>query len=151
MKKVLTLFLIALSTPILFAQVELSEISVTNISTIADEDNSYEDWFEIRNLSPNAVDITGYGLSDDPLMPFKWLCPNYTLASGEHKLIFASGKNRIPTIDHYESIINANESWNYIIPTAEPKRIANKLDLNELCMPTITFCNAVISLNNCKF
>ncbi len=120
MKKVLTLFLIALSSPILFAQVELSEISVTNISTIADEDNSYEDWFEIRNLSANAVDITGYGLSDDPLMPFKWLCPNYTLASGEHKLIFASGKNRIPTIDHYESIINANESWNYIIPTTEP-------------------------------
>ena len=37
-----------------------------------------------------------------------------------HKLIFASNKNRVPTIDHYESIILANDSWNYIVPTSEP-------------------------------
>ena len=113
------LFFLALF-PVCFSQVELSEISVTNISTISDEDNSYEDWFELRNLSPNAININGFGLSDDPLVPFKWVCPNYSLASGEHKLIFASGKNRIPTIDHYESIITANQTWNYIVPTTEP-------------------------------
>ena len=120
MNKVLSfLFFLALF-PVCFSQVELSEISVTNISTISDEDNSYEDWFELRNLSPNAININGFGLSDDPLVPFKWVCPNYSLASGEHKLIFASGKNRIPTIDHYESIITANQTWNYIVPTTEP-------------------------------
>ncbi len=120
MKKLFSFFFLLTILPSFFAQVELSEVSVTNISTIADEDNSYEDWFEIRNLSPNDVNINGYGLSDDPLIPFKWLCPNYTLASGEHKLIFASGKNRIPTIDHYEAVIKANETWNYIVPTTEP-------------------------------
>ena len=120
MKKLFSFFFLLTILPSFFSQVELSEVSVTNISTIADEDNSYEDWFEIRNLSPNDVNINGYGLSDDPLIPFKWLCPNYTLASGEHKLIFASGKNRIPTIDHYEAVIKANETWNYIVPTTEP-------------------------------
>lgn len=120
MKKLISFIFLLTLLPAFYSQIELSEVSATNISTVADEDNSYEDWFEIRNLSLNAVNIDGYGFSDDPLMPFKWLCPNYTLASGEHKLIFASGKNRIPTIDHYESIINANETWNYIVPAAEP-------------------------------
>lgn len=120
MKKIISVPFFLLFFSFCFSQVELSEISVTNISTVADEDNSYEDWFELRNLSPNPININGFGLSDDPLVPFKWICPNYSLASGEHKLIFASGKNRIPTIDHYESIITANQMWNYIVPTTEP-------------------------------
>jgi hypothetical protein len=102
------------------AQVELSEVSISNISTIADEDNSYEDWFEIRNLGSNDINLNGYGLSDDINNPGKWLCPNYILASGEHKLIFASNKNRVLNIDHYESIVLANDVWNYLVPTSEP-------------------------------
>ena len=102
-----------------FSQVELSETCISNISVIADEDNSYEDWFEIRNLSGASVDITGYGLSDNPGQPYKWVCPNYTLAAGEHKYIFASGKNRIPTIDHYESIILANQTSALVMVTME--------------------------------
>lgn len=120
MNKLISIPFCLLFFSVCFSQVELSEISVTNISTVTDEDNSYEDWFELRNLSPNPININGFGLSDDPLVPFKWVCPNYSLASGEHKLIFASGKNRIPTIDHYESIITANQTWNYIVPTTEP-------------------------------
>ncbi|MFM7683268.1 MAG: hypothetical protein ACKO7P_11045, partial [Bacteroidota bacterium] len=120
MKAALSISIFILFFHVSFSQVELSEISVTNISTVMDEDNSYEDWFELRNLSANPININGFGLSDDPLVPFKWICPNYSLASGEYKLIFASGKNRIPTIDHYESIITANQTWDYIIPTTEP-------------------------------
>lgn len=120
MNKLISIPFCLLFFSVCFSQVELSEISVTNISTVTDEDNSYEDWFELRNLSPNPININGFGLSDDPLVPFKWVCPNYSLAGGEHKLIFASGKNRIPTIDHYESIITANQTWNYIVPTTEP-------------------------------
>lgn len=120
MKKILyslILLLLALSSR---SQVEISEISITNISTIADEDNEYEDWFEIRNLGPNDININGYGISNDPLVPFKWLFPNYTLKSGEHKLVFASEKNRKAAINHFESIILASDTWNYILPTSEP-------------------------------
>ena len=120
MKKILhsLLFLsFALSSK---SQVELSEISITNISSIADEDNEYQDWLEIRNAGATAININGFGVSDDPLIPFKWTCPNYLLQSGEHKIIFASEKNRKPSIDHYESIILASENWNYLLPVSEP-------------------------------
>ena len=121
MKKRLFFLLAFFSVSFLHSQVELSEISISNISILTDEDNAYEDWFEIRNLGPNAINIENFGISDDPALPFKWLCPNYNLASGEHKLIFASSKDRKPIIDHYESIILANENWNYIVPTSEPE------------------------------
>lgn len=120
MKKILHSLLLlsfALSSK---SQVELSEISITNISSIADEDNEYQDWLEIRNAGATAININGFGVSDDPLIPFKWTCPNYLLQSGEHKIIFASEKNRKPSIDHYESIILASENWNYLLPVSEP-------------------------------
>jgi hypothetical protein len=115
------LFALVLFSPIHFyAQVELSEFSSSNISTIADEDGSFEDWFEIRNAGSTPLNLNGYGLTDDITVPFKWVCPNADLNAGEHQLIFASGKNRVPNIDHYESIILANQTWTYLVPTAEP-------------------------------
>jgi hypothetical protein len=121
MKNQLLLLFTLFSVLYIQSQVGLSELSISNINTIVDEDNSYEDWFEIRNFGPNTINIENFGISDDPALPFKWLCPNYNLASGEHKLIFASSKDRKPFIDHYESIILANENWNYIVPTSEPE------------------------------
>jgi hypothetical protein len=101
------------------AQIKLSEVSQTNISTIADEDADYNDWFEIRNDGATSVDLNGYVVGKNANQ-YQWTLPAYNLAPGEHKLIFASGKDRIPTIDHYETIISANDSWQYLIPTSEP-------------------------------
>jgi hypothetical protein len=102
------------------SQVEFSEVSTTNINTIADEDNSFEDWFEMRNAGSQDFDLNGHWFSDDINNLQKWQCPSEILNAGEHKIVFASGKNRIPTINHYESIILANDTWTYLIPTAEP-------------------------------
>ena len=103
-----------------FSQIELNEVSQTNISIIADEDNDYNDWFEIRNNGASTIDLSGYGVSNDPTLPYQWVLPNYTLAPGEHKLIYASGKNRIPTINHYETVLAASDTWEYLVPTSEP-------------------------------
>ena len=103
-----------------FSQIELNEVSQTNISIIADEDNEYNDWFEIRNNGALAIDLAGYGVSSDPTLPYQWILPSYILAPGEHKLIYASGKNRIPTINHYETVLLASDTWEYIVPSSEP-------------------------------
>lgn len=113
------LYLVLLSSPML-AQVDLSELSQTNMAVIADEDGDFSDWLEIRNNGASSVNIEGYGITNDPLEPFKWVMPSYDLAPGEHKLIWASGKDRIPVVDHFETIIAANDMWSYIVPTSEP-------------------------------
>ncbi len=73
----------------------LNEVMSSNQATIEDEDGDYPDWIEIYNPGDFQIYLTGYGLSDRPLDPFKWVFPSVILNYGEHLLIFASGKDRL--------------------------------------------------------
>jgi hypothetical protein len=79
-----------------YGQVRINElVSVANRSLI-DEDGVAQDWIELFNTGADTVQLEGYGLSDDPQRPFKWVFPRYSMAPGEYLVVFASGKNRIP-------------------------------------------------------
>jgi hypothetical protein len=78
------------------AQVVINELLASNNAIIADEDGAFEDWIELLNLGAEPVNLEGYGLSDNPGSPFKWVFPDYVIEPGEHLLIWASGKNRKP-------------------------------------------------------
>ena len=49
---------------------------------------------EIYNPGISPIDLTGYGLSDKPSDPYKWIFPHVVLKSGDHMVVFASGKDR---------------------------------------------------------
>lgn len=72
----------------------INEVQASNQSTIQDDDGDYSDWIEIFNADTVAVNLQGYGLSDDYSRPFRWVFPSYTLAANEYLIIWASGKNR---------------------------------------------------------
>ncbi|MEJ2163680.1 MAG: lamin tail domain-containing protein, partial [Robiginitalea sp.] len=76
------------------SQVVLNEFMSSNNSTLSDEDGDYSDWIELFNAGA-AVDLAGYKLSDDASALDKWTFPNLELDSGEHLLLFASGKDRL--------------------------------------------------------
>ena len=87
--------LVVLSMNPLFAQnIVINEILTSNTSSITDEDGSHEDWMELYNNSAVPVSLLGYGLTDDPLLLFKWTFPNVTLNPGQYLLVWASDKNR---------------------------------------------------------
>ncbi len=73
---------------------QLNEIQSSNLSTVADEDAQYPDWIELHNPSASPIDLTGFGLSDNPISPFKWVFPDVSLAPGAYLIVFASGKDR---------------------------------------------------------
>lgn len=73
----------------------INEIQASNTGTVADEDGDYEDWIEIYNGGSQSVNLSGYGLSDDPERPFRWVFPDITILPDEYLLVWASGKNRI--------------------------------------------------------
>lgn len=55
------------------------------------------DWAEIFNSTNQTVDISGWGLSDDPSHPRKWQFPQgTTIGAGEYMGVFCSG------LDTYE-------------------------------------------------
>ncbi|MFC1601610.1 lamin tail domain-containing protein [Candidatus Sumerlaeota bacterium] len=84
----------SMATPAWPAGVVIGEFMADNATTLEDEDGDNPDWLELTNLSDAPVDVTGWALTDDPTSPTKWLLPALTLAAGEHRLVFASGKDR---------------------------------------------------------
>jgi hypothetical protein len=105
------------------AQVVINEVQVSNLQTIADDFGEFEDWFELYNAGSTAVNLAGYGLSDREDEPMKWPLPPMFLAAGQHRLIFASGRDlpgTLAPIDHFEAPVVASNTWQYLVPTAEP-------------------------------
>src|SRR6476661_272485 len=89
---VTTLFLLIFSTS--FSQVVINEILTSNTTVNTDEDNSYQDWVELRNNGAASINLQGYGLTDDATLPHKWVLPNVSIAPGGYLLVWCSDKNR---------------------------------------------------------
>jgi len=92
-------YLLTISSAI--AQPVLNEIMATNLNILTDEDGSFEDWIEIYNPGSDTISLEGYGLSDNPEQPFKWVFPDYVIYPNEHLIIWASGKDRRPSRHGY--------------------------------------------------
>lgn len=97
-------------------QIILNEVCHANLNVLADEDGDYEDWIELVNNGASTIDLSGYALSDDPQEPQKWPLLAGALAPGETKLIWCSGKDRQPIVNHFEVPVFAADEWRYIIP-----------------------------------
>lgn len=112
-------------------QVVINELMPSNGSTISDEDGEYSDWIELYNSSTQSVDLTGFGISDDPSNPFKWIFPAVTVDANDHLLIFASDKNRTIYYKHWETIITWGDVWKYKLGTSEPVSDWKNLGFND--------------------
>ncbi len=58
-----------------FAQVHLTEFLAQNDSVLADDDGDFSDWIELRNLTPDRLDLGGFFLTDDPSEPQQFQIP----------------------------------------------------------------------------
>ena len=99
LKKIKSLsFLLAFALVLCFSvvqsQVVINEYSVSNLSTVTDNYQKYEDWFELRNLSATTVSLEGYFLSDNPSKPTKFVIPSgVSISGGGYLKVWASGRN----------------------------------------------------------
>ncbi|MBR1685662.1 MAG: lamin tail domain-containing protein [Clostridia bacterium] len=72
--------------------VYITEVMASNDSTALYQDSPYVDWIELYNAGSEAVDLSGYGLSDSIKRPRKWQFPQgCTIGPGEYKLILCDG------------------------------------------------------------
>jgi len=72
----------------------INEYMASNSFTVADEDGDYQDWIELYNAGGDSISLAGFGLSDNPANPFRWVFPDVTVGAGEYLLVWASGKDR---------------------------------------------------------
>lgn len=89
------LFSFCFSIVINAQKIAFNEIMSSNTTSILDEDATHQDWIELYNYGTENVNLSGFGLTDDILLPFKWTFPNVTLNAKSYMLIWASDKNRV--------------------------------------------------------
>ena len=90
----ITLLLILFTNTAISQSIVINEILTSNTTVNQDEDGSYQDWVELKNNGVTSVNLTGFGLTDDALLPYKWIFPNVSIAAGQYLLVWCSDKNR---------------------------------------------------------
>ncbi|MEO8150726.1 MAG: CotH kinase family protein [Bacteroidia bacterium] len=91
--KLAIIFFCSISCPAVKAQLFINEYSASNISTVTDNHNEYEDWVELYNAGTTTVNLQGYHLSDDYSKPGKWIFPNVTINANGFLKIFCSARD----------------------------------------------------------
>jgi hypothetical protein len=102
------------------SQVLINEVQTSNLSTYADQDGDYKDWFELYNAGANPVNLGGWAVSDNDNDLAKWLLPSLEIDAGEHLILWASGKDIGGGGAHWETAVFAGDTWKYLMPTSEP-------------------------------
>ncbi|MGK0185493.1 MAG: hypothetical protein ACI9R3_001271 [Verrucomicrobiales bacterium] len=79
-----------------FAQLQLNEFLAANSkdSGLKDGDGDSSDWLELYNTGEQALNLSGYFLTDDADAPRKWPMPAVSLPAKSFLIVFASGKDR---------------------------------------------------------
>jgi len=78
------------------AKLTINEFMAINVLGHADSDGNYEDWIEIHNSSPSAVNLMGYYLTDDLAGGDPWQIPagspsKTTVPAGGFLVLYADG------------------------------------------------------------
>ncbi|GAB5407743.1 MAG: hypothetical protein BalsKO_01080 [Balneolaceae bacterium] len=104
------------------AQVVINEVVANNSQGISDEDGDYPDWIEFYNPTDSTINLSGYGISDDPDELFKFVFSDFEIQENEYYLVFASDKNRgnnsEVTQKFWETLIRQGDNTKYIIPNS---------------------------------
>ena len=103
----------------------------SNGSTLFDEDGDTPDWIELYNPGTVAIDLGGYGITDNPLEPYKWVFPAIEILPQDRLLIYASGKDRQEWVAHWETIIDWGNNWNYFLGNNPPPDNWNQQSFND--------------------
>ena len=93
--------------------IRINEVMSSNGSTLPGLDGEFDDWIEIFNSGDTPADLGGWGLTDDPTRPFRWVFPDETwLAPGAFLIVRASGRDTT-SVNAPETWIPAGALWRY--------------------------------------
>ncbi|MCF7972261.1 MAG: lamin tail domain-containing protein [Phycisphaerae bacterium] len=99
--------------------VRINEFMAQNSQTLKDGHGTTSDWIELYNPLNEPVDMTGYGLSDDPNDPMQWVFPDVNIPAHGCLLIFASGdSNSVDTQGFLHANWKLNAAGDSVVLTA---------------------------------
>ncbi len=83
---------IALLSSVAMADPVISEFMASNLTTLKDGHDKYEDWIEIWNPDATPLDLAGWRLTDTSANLGKFVFPTLTIPAGGRVVVFASNR-----------------------------------------------------------
>jgi hypothetical protein len=114
-----------------FSQLVINEVTPSNNGSFTDEYNSYPDWIELYNSGSTAININGYGLSDNITIPLKWTFPDITIPAHGYLIVAADDTSKKQITNHWESAVKSNNTWKYKVPAAGADTNWRNLSFND--------------------
>ncbi len=100
----------------------------SNGATLEDEDGDYPDWIELYNPGQDEVDLSGWGLSDDDISPFRWVFPDQTvIESGGYLIVWASRKNRTDPAHPLHANFSIGKDGDTVLLTAPNGEVVDRV------------------------
>ncbi len=117
----------------------INEIMAANTNTIRDGDvedpknggkgGSYSDWIELYNASNEAIDLTGYTLSDNGAT---WIFPQGIVPPKGYLMVWASDKNKVAKDGQLHANFKLSSSGEKIVLRAPDGNIIDELTYGSL-------------------
>lgn len=93
----------------------INEVMASNDSTVADDEGQWPDWIELYNGGNETVNLSGWGISDDPERPYRWVFPSVEIGPSSYLLVWASGKDKqFGTTTREQVLVPAGSEWKYL-------------------------------------
>ncbi len=114
--------------------VYISEVMASNDATVLYEGADTSDWIELYNSSYKAVDLSGYGLSDNLGRARKWQFPQGTVIQpGEYKVVLCDGQVDLTTNVQLHTSFSLTQAGGYSVCFADPAgKVLDKVILPEV-------------------
>ena len=115
-------------------KVYLSEVMSSNDNVVAAAGSANKDWVEIWNSGTDAMDLSGWGLSDNINWPRKWQFPEGTLIwPGQYKIVMLDGTNTVDTSGTLHTSFKLQRAGGETLTlSTDDGRILDKLVLPEI-------------------
>ena len=122
----------AIHAPMENSDVEITELMAKNTKYAADENGLYQDYIELHNKSSEAIDLSGWYLSDDVDKTMRWKLPEgFVLSAGEYRIVYASGQDK-PNTDHPHAPFGLSTEGETVTLTDPVGRIADQVTFDLL-------------------
>ncbi|MBL9166348.1 MAG: CotH kinase family protein [Verrucomicrobiales bacterium] len=107
----------------------INEVMSDNVSKLADGQGAYYDWIEVYNPNDEAVQLAGYGLSDDESLPGKWRFPSHLIQPQGFTLVYASDLNVSVQDQPLHANFKLRASGESLFLSDPANRLVDRLDL----------------------
>ncbi|MCF8369188.1 MAG: CotH kinase family protein [Bacteroidales bacterium] len=115
----------------LYSQIVINEICSRNNSVLLDDDHESNDWVELFNTSDDTINLADWYISDVLGNTTKWQFPEIKVLPDSFLIIIAGDNSKKEVVDHWETVIQAEDIWKYWIPDSNPDSLWNTLSFND--------------------